>query len=233
MVTYKTKKAKQGNYLTPKTNTGKKALKYLHKYCEKTLAYCQQQGLTTLEDFAEALESISEEDNPKLKIAVEVNTGGIAMKLANKPELGTTTGKYMMQHLGFDEEEQGKFIRTGIEQALNPEREREDEEEIDDLLDSFEGETEESEDIGDRPDEAKPQRLRKEPRRVVSTPEKNSPQVPRGNGFIDYDSLLDRAAVVGAAAANQGNELDGANLNGVTFSPVKSKIMTGASLPHE
>jgi hypothetical protein len=45
--------------------------------------------------------------------------------------------------------------------------------------------------------------------------EKSSPQVPRGNGFIDYDSLLDRAAVVGAAAANQGNELDGANLNGL------------------
>ena len=123
MVTYKTQKnKKQSKYLTADTKQGKVVLKYLHKYCEKALAYCQQQGLTTLEDFAEALEQISSEDNPKLKIAVEVNKGGLSMKLANQPELGYTTGKYMMQHLDFDENKQGKFTRAGIETALDPDR---------------------------------------------------------------------------------------------------------------
>lgn len=218
MVTYNTNKKSKAHYLTSANSTGKKVLNYLHKMCEKTLTYCQKQGLTRLEDFAEALESISEEDNPKLKIDVTVNTGGIGMKLAKQPELGSTTGKYMMQHLGFDEDEQGKFTRSGIEGILNPDLEDpleeddlnfldKEEEDMNDELNNFLEEEDESplEDLLAEEEDPSP----------PSPPRKDTPSHPPQKKTLDYDNILDQAAGISAVAATSGQEIDGINLSGL------------------
>ncbi|MGK7875426.1 MAG: hypothetical protein AB4426_19635 [Xenococcaceae cyanobacterium] len=121
MVTYAKRKGKKTQYLTADTQAGKKILNYMKKRCEKALAYCIDQQLTTVEDFAEALEQLTEADG-KPGISVEVSRGGLTLTMTDHPELGSTTGKYMMQHLGFDEEEQKRFTVAAIESILNPEK---------------------------------------------------------------------------------------------------------------
>ncbi len=243
MVTYKTQKnKKQSKYLTADTKQGKVVLKYLHKYCEKALAYCQQQGLTTLEDFAEALEQISSEDNPKLKIAVEVNKGGLSMKLANQPELGYTTGKYMMQHLDFDENKQGKFTRAGIETALDPDRKQSSSKnkskisenellemlgksiELNESEDNLEQDNFEQDEIDDAlalVDET-PTRSSTKQSHKPSNRSKSAQETPPKRRSLNYDDLLDRnsfldkTADFSAAAATEGHELNGLNLAGLS-----------------
>ncbi len=243
MVTYKTQKnKKQSKYLTADTKQGKVVLKYLHKYCEKALAYCQQQGLTTLEDFAEALEQISSEDNPKLKIAVEVNKGGLSMKLANQPELGYTTGKYMMQHLDFDENKQGKFTRAGIETALDPDRKQSSSKnkskisenellemlgksiELNESEDNLEQDDFEQDEIDDAlalVDET-PTRSSTKQSHKPSNRSKSAQETPPKRRSLNYDDLLDRnsfldkTADFSAAAATEGHELNGLNLAGLS-----------------
>ncbi len=243
MVTYKTQKnQKQSQYLTADTKQGKVVLKYLHKYCEKALAYCQQQGLTTLEDFAEALEQISSEDNPKLKIAVEVNKGGLSMKLANQPELGYTTGKYMMQHLDFDENKQGKFTRAGIETALDPDRKQSSSKnkskisenellemlgksiELNESEDNLEQDDFEQDEIDDAlalVDET-PTRSSTKQSHKPSNRSKSAQETPPKRRSLNYDDLLDRnsfldkTADFSAAAATEGHELNGLNLAGLS-----------------
>ena len=243
MVTYKTQKnKKQSKYLTADTKQGKVVLKYLHKYCEKALAYCQQQGLTTLEDFAEALEQISSEDNPKLKIAVEVNKGGLSMKLANQPELGYTTGKYMMQHLDFDEDKQGKFTRAGIETALDPDRKQSSSKnksktsenellemlgksiELNESEDNLEQDDFEQDEIDDAlalVDET-PTRSSTKQSHKPSNRSKSAQETPPKRRCLNYDDLLDRnsfldkTADFSAAAATEGHELNGLNLAGLS-----------------
>ncbi len=243
MVTYKTQKnKKQSQYLTADTKQGKVVLKYLHKYCEKALAYCQQQGLTTLEDFAEALEQISSEDNPKLKIAVEVNKGGLSMKLANQPELGYTTGKYMMQHLDFDENKQGKFTRAGIETALDPDRKQSSSKnksktsenellemlgksiELNESEDNLEQDDFEQDEIDDAlalVDET-PTRSSTKQSHKPSNRSKSAQETPPKRRSLNYDDLLDRnsfldkTADFSAAAATEGHELNGLNLAGLS-----------------
>ena len=117
MVTYKKKKQQSTNKYITKPNV----LEYLHDKCEKALDFCQQQQLENLEDFAQALEQISEQDNPKLKIAVEVSDNGITLSFPNKPKVGTTTGKYLMKNLGLEDE--NRFTRAGIEAELDTQSE--------------------------------------------------------------------------------------------------------------
>lgn len=119
----------KSKYLTPDTPAGEKALKYIYNICEKALDYCQQQEITNFEDFAEVIEIISQQEaekrnNDKLEIAVTVTEGGMSLRLPNT-NLGSTTGAYMMQHLGFDEDETKKFTRHGVENSLNPQRDDE------------------------------------------------------------------------------------------------------------
>lgn len=104
------------NYITPQTDNGLKVLNHFRTQCNKALAYCKKQGLTDIKDFAAAVETISEQENPALKIATETNRNGITLWLAQSPQFGTTTGKYMMQHLG--EGNTNRFTRQGIEQSL-------------------------------------------------------------------------------------------------------------------
>jgi ribonuclease HI len=214
MVTYKTKKNHQGNYLTADTKTGEKVLRYFHKMCEKTLDYCQQQGLTTLEDFAEALESISEEDNPKLKIAVEVNNGGIALKLAEQPSLGSTTGKYMMQHLDFDEDEQTKFTRAGIEAALQPQKKASRSRKSEDILDLLDDDND-LESSAPKTGKKVKQTLLDDLLDDTLETESQTPTSAPKKTALDYDQLLDQAAGISQIAATQGQEIDGINLNGL------------------
>lgn len=108
--------ATNNNYITPQTDNGLKVLNHFHTQCNKALAYCKKQGLTDIKDFAVAVETISEQENPALKIATQTNKNGLTLWLAQSRNFGTTTGKYMMQHLG--EEDTNKFTRQGIGQAL-------------------------------------------------------------------------------------------------------------------
>ncbi|NER29169.1 MAG: hypothetical protein F6J89_16425 [Symploca sp. SIO1C4] len=136
MVAYAQRKGKKSQYLTADTETGEKILNYMKKRCEKALAYCIDQQLTTVEDFAEALEQLTQVDG-KPGISVELSRGGLTLTMTDHPELGSTTGKYMMQHLGFDEEEQKRFTVAGIESILNPEKSKSKSQELDSLLDDL------------------------------------------------------------------------------------------------
>jgi hypothetical protein len=118
MVTYAHKK-KSNQYITADTEQGEKILKYLKSRCEKALNYCQEQGLTAVEDFAEAVEELTEADG-KPGISVKVTQGGFVLSLTDRPEYGSTTGKYMMEHLG--EPDDNRFTTTGIKATLNPEK---------------------------------------------------------------------------------------------------------------
>ncbi|MEG3888778.1 hypothetical protein QT971_31845, partial [Microcoleus sp. herbarium19] len=66
----------QGNYITPNTAEGKKILNYLRNRCEKALDYCLENGLTSVEDFADAIEELTEADG-KPGISVEVKHNGL------------------------------------------------------------------------------------------------------------------------------------------------------------
>ncbi|WP_445249105.1 hypothetical protein [Microcoleus sp. OTE_8_concoct_300] len=109
----------QGNYITPNTAEGKKILNYLRNRCEKALDYCQENGLTSVEDFADAIEELTEADG-KPGISVEVKHNGLVLSLSDRPEYGSTTGKYMMEHLG--EPDDYRFTKTGIEALLDSPR---------------------------------------------------------------------------------------------------------------
>ncbi|MEG4494215.1 hypothetical protein [Microcoleus sp. D3_18_C4] len=118
MVTYAHKK-KSNQYITADTEQGEKILKYLKSRCEKALNYCQEQGLTAVEDFAEAVEELTEADG-KPGISVKVTQGGFVLSLTDRPEYGSTTGKYMMEHLG--EPDDNRFTAVGIKATLTPEK---------------------------------------------------------------------------------------------------------------
>ncbi|MEZ2339609.1 hypothetical protein [Microcoleus sp.] len=118
MVTYAHKK-KSNQYITAETEQGEKILKYLKSRCEKALNYCQEQGLTAVEDFAEAVEELTEADG-KPGISVKVTQGGFVLSLTDRPEYGSTTGKYMMEHLG--EPDDNRFTAVGIKATLTPEK---------------------------------------------------------------------------------------------------------------
>ncbi|MEG4814510.1 hypothetical protein [Microcoleus sp. K5-D4] len=109
----------QGNYITPNTAEGKKILNYLRNRCEKALDYCLENGLTSVEDFADAIEELTEADG-KPGISVEVKHNGLVLSLSDRPEYGSTTGKYMMEHLG--EPDDNRFTKTGIETLLDSPR---------------------------------------------------------------------------------------------------------------
>ncbi|MEG4853797.1 hypothetical protein QUB10_23295 [Microcoleus sp. B5-D4] len=109
----------QGNYITPNTAEGKKILNYLRNRCEKALDYCLDNGLTSVEDFADAIEELTEADG-KPGISVEVKHNGLVLSLSDRPEYGSTTGKYMMEHLG--EPDDNRFTKTGIEALLDSPR---------------------------------------------------------------------------------------------------------------
>lgn len=109
----------QGNYITPNTAEGKKILNYLRNRCEKALDYCLENGLTSVEDFADAIEELTEADG-KPGISVEVKHNGLVLCLSDRPEYGSTTGKYMMEHLG--EPDDNRFTKTGIEALLDSPR---------------------------------------------------------------------------------------------------------------
>ncbi|MCU0546125.1 MAG: hypothetical protein MUE44_28810 [Oscillatoriaceae cyanobacterium Prado104] len=110
-------KQRKSNYITTDTAEGKKILNYLRNRCEKALDYCLEQGLTGVEDFADAVEELTDADG-KPGISVSVKHNGIILSLSDHPEYGTTTGKYMMEHLG--EPDDTRFTKTGIEALLNP-----------------------------------------------------------------------------------------------------------------
>src|SRR4028118_228222 len=101
----------QGNYITPNTAEGKKILNYLRNRCEKALDYCQENGLTSVEHFADAIEELTEADG-KPGISVEVKHNGLVLSLSDRPEYGSTTGKYMMEHLG--ESDDNRFTKKGM-----------------------------------------------------------------------------------------------------------------------
>ncbi|OKH31968.1 hypothetical protein NIES2119_27475 [[Phormidium ambiguum] IAM M-71] len=109
----------QGNYITPHTPEGAKILKYLRNRCEKALDYCLENGLKSVEDFADTVEELTEADG-KPSINVEIKHNGIILSLADRPEYGSTTGKYMMEHLG--ESDDNRFTKTGVEAILNPQK---------------------------------------------------------------------------------------------------------------
>lgn len=109
----------QGNYITPHTTEGAKILKYLRNRCEKALDYCLENGLKSVDDFADAVEELTEADG-KPSINVEIKHNGIILSLADRPEYGSTTGKYMMEHLG--ESDDNRFTKTGVEAILNPQK---------------------------------------------------------------------------------------------------------------
>ncbi len=126
----------QGNYITPNTAEGKKILNYLKNRCEKALDYCLENGLTSVEDFADAIEELTEADG-KPGISVEVKHNGLVLSLSDRPEYGSTTGKYMMEHLG--EPDDNRFTKIGIETLLDstPTKHRSKK---DDLLDELDDE---------------------------------------------------------------------------------------------
>jgi len=124
----------QGNYITPNTAEGKKILNYLKNRCEKALDYCLENGLTSVEDFADAIEELTEADG-KPGISVEVKHNGLVLSLSDRPEYGSTTGKYMMEHLG--EPDDNRFTKTGIEALLDSPRTK-TRSKKDDLLDELE-----------------------------------------------------------------------------------------------
>ena len=126
----------QGNYITPNTAEGKKILNYLKNRCEKALDYCLENGLTSIEDFADAIEELTEADG-KPGISVEVKHNGLVLSLSDRPEYGSTTGKYMMEHLG--EPDDNRFTRTGIEALLDSTRTK-NRSKKDDLLDELDDE---------------------------------------------------------------------------------------------
>ncbi|NES96539.1 MAG: hypothetical protein F6K32_15155, partial [Desertifilum sp. SIO1I2] len=109
----------QGNYITPSTPEGNKILNYLRNRCEKALNYCLENGLKSVDDFADAVEELTEADG-KPSISVEIKHNGIILSLADRPEYGSTTGKYMMEHLGYLDD--NRFTKTGIEAILNPQK---------------------------------------------------------------------------------------------------------------
>jgi hypothetical protein len=126
----------QGNYITPNTAEGKKILNYLRNRCEKALDYCLENGLTSVEDFADAIEELTEADG-KPGISVEVKHNGLVLSLSDRPEYGSTTGKYMMEHLG--EPDDNRFTKTGIEALLDSPRTK-TRSKKDDLLDELDDE---------------------------------------------------------------------------------------------
>jgi ribonuclease HI len=116
----------RSNYITNDNETGKYALMHLKNTCEEALIYCQENGVEAFEDFAEQVEIISQEKaKRKGEIAVikaEVKGNGLVLSMPNLSS-ATTTGKMMMKHLGFDEAEQNRFTKQGVESIINPDRE--------------------------------------------------------------------------------------------------------------
>ena len=210
-------------YITPNTKRGRQALQYLHKQCDKTLHFCQQEGLTTLEDFAQALAEISASDNPKLAIEAKANEGGLAMRLKQAPDLGYTTGKYLMQHLGYQaQEDLQKFTRQGIESFLNPETELDDFEAESDLeseLQSALDDLEDADDLEDLLAETSPQTQPKtQPKQQHNSTPNSAKKATTNNSKtsapLEIDSILNAAADLSQSAVLQANEVDGFAMGG-------------------
>ncbi len=104
-------------YISGNSKTEKAALEHMKKICDAALDECLEKNATTVDSFAAAVESLSEKETPKIQ--VDVNQNGLTLSLKDHPSIGTTTGKFMMRHLGHDESEQSKFTTKGIEDALN------------------------------------------------------------------------------------------------------------------
>jgi hypothetical protein len=215
-------------YITPDSKLGKFALQYMYKICETALDYCQEQGLTEFEDFATAVTTISEEQNPDLKINTAISETGIAMKLAKKPEIGYTTGTYLMKHLGFEGEEQKKFTRRNVEALLSPQTELETNDSLLKLLKnqlqdenqnpnrSASNNLNDLDDLLDSEETSKscPSKLSQKNQKPQSQPIK-SPEQPLKKKSLDIDNILDRAAEISMATTAQTNEVDGLALGGL------------------
>ncbi|MCU0532399.1 MAG: hypothetical protein MUD14_00605 [Hydrococcus sp. Prado102] len=217
-------------YLTPDSTLGKFALQYMYKTCETALSYCQEQGLTEFKDFASAVTTISEEQNPNLKINTAISETGIAMKLAKKPDLGYTTGTYLMKHLGFEGEEQKKFTRRNVEAFLSPEAEMETNNSLQKLLENqLQNENPNQnhnlrtnfEDLDDLLDSEKiskssPSKLSQQKQKSQSQNQPvKLPEQPLKKKSLDIDNILNRAAEISMTTTAQTNEVDGLALGGL------------------
>lgn len=104
-------------YISGNNKAEKAALKHMKKICDAALNECLEKNATTVDSFAATVESLSEKEKPKIQ--VDVNQNGLTLSLKDHPQIGTTTGKFMMKYLGHDESEQSKFTTKGIENTLN------------------------------------------------------------------------------------------------------------------
>ncbi len=262
MVTYARQKAKKSQYLTADTATGQKILNYIRKRCEKALAYCVEQELTTVEDFAEALEQLTLSDG-KPGISVEISKGGLTLTMTDHPELGSTTGKYMMQHLGFAEDEQKKFTVAGIETRLNPEPTQSNSslnslldnlddgesasqlksqstDELDDLLeeiDSSKNHSKPAEKLTKPDHQIKPKsRTNTKPKSQENSPSKQEAKTKvrteQKNSKLDIDKILDSATQISAKVASQGSEIDGTTLGGMGTETAFLTTLVGKKAAH-
>ena len=116
---------KPKKYLNTQTPEGKNSLEFMHQVCEEALHKSLEKGFTTFEYFAAEVIKVSEEksiergQSKQLELAVGIEKGGMSMWYKNYPNMGSTTGRYMMKHLGLDE---SRFSRFGVESVLNPQK---------------------------------------------------------------------------------------------------------------
>lgn len=230
MVTYASTKVKKSQYLNAKTETGAKILNYIKRRCEKALAFCLEQNLTKAEDFADVLEELTLSDG-KPAVSAKITKGGFVLTMTEHPDLGTTTGRYMMQHLGYDDEEQKKFTVAGIESLLNPQKNRsnlqlndlledidEKENKLDDLLDEINQKEENNhvrENLNLNKKETKTQK-----QKSIKDEKSNQLKTIKNNKKLDIDHFLDSATQISGKIATQSNEIDG-----VTFAGMSSEIV--------
>jgi hypothetical protein len=150
------------------------------------------------------------------------------MKLAKKPEIGYTTGTYLMKHLGFEGEEQKKFTRRNVEALLSPQTELETNDSLLKLLKnqlqdenqnpnrSASNNLNDLDDLLDSEETSKscPSKLSQKNQKPQSQPIK-SPEQPLKKKSLDIDNILDRAAEISMATTAQTNEVDGLALGGL------------------
>jgi len=113
--------ANSKKFITGKSEIEKEILNHMKTTCDKALDFCLKNGATEIEDFAAAVATISPDNGPDIK--VDVNQNGLTLSLKDYPSAGTTTGKFMMKYLGYDEEAQSQFTTKGIKKALGSDSE--------------------------------------------------------------------------------------------------------------
>ena len=119
---------KPKKYLNTQTPEGKNSLEFMHQVCEEALHKSLEKGFTTFEYFAAEVIKVSEEKSiergqgKQLQMSISIDKGGMSMWYKNYPQMGSTTGRYMMKHLGLDE---SRFSRFGVESVLNPQKKKE------------------------------------------------------------------------------------------------------------